>query len=74
MAERRLFQAAADAADSNDFAALVAAATAATGLKGPSLYEPLRAALTGRLSGPELGPLLKAMPPGRARSRLARYA
>jgi glutamyl-tRNA synthetase len=74
LADRRLFQAAADAADNNDFAALVAAAKAATGLKGPSLYTPLRAALTGRLSGPELGPLLKAMPPGSARARLTRYA
>lgn len=29
-----------------------------TGRKGPSLYMPLRAALTGVLHGPELGPLL----------------
>jgi hypothetical protein len=34
----------------------------------------LRAALTGRLAGPELGPLLKAMPPGSAQRRLARFA
>jgi hypothetical protein len=32
------------------------------------------AALTGRLSGPELGPLLRAMPEGMARQRLARFA
>jgi hypothetical protein len=35
---------------------------------------PLRVALTGREHGPELAPLLKAMPPGKARERLARFA
>jgi glutamyl-tRNA synthetase len=69
-----LFQAAAAAAAGNDFAAIVAAAKAATGLKGPALFKPLRAALTGRLAGPELGPLLKAMPEGSAQRRLARFA
>jgi nondiscriminating glutamyl-tRNA synthetase len=73
-ADRGLFQAAAAAASDNDFAAIVAAAKAATGLKGPALFKPLRAALTGRLAGPELGPLLKAMPVGSARRRLARFA
>lgn len=73
-ADRGLFQAAAAAASDNDFAAIVAAAKAATGLKGPALFKPLRAALTGRLAGPELGPLLKAMPTGSARRRLARFA
>jgi hypothetical protein len=34
----------------------------------------LRLALTGRPNGPELAPLLKAMPPGKARERLARFA
>jgi glutamyl-tRNA synthetase len=69
-----LFHAAATAAADNDFAAIVAAAKAATGLKGPALFKPLRAALTGRLVGPELGPLLKAMPAGSAQRRLARFA
>jgi len=73
-ADRALFRAAAAAADGNDFAAIAAAARAATGLKGPALFKPLRAALTGRLAGPELGPLLKAMPAGSARRRLARFA
>lgn len=73
-ADRALFQAAAQAAAGNDFAAIVAAAKAATGLKGPALFKPLRAALTGRLAGPELGPLLKAMPAGSAQRRLARFA
>jgi glutamyl-tRNA synthetase len=65
--------AAAAAARGNDFAAIVAATKAATGLKGPALFKPLRAALTGRLAGPDLGMLLKAMPPGTAEQRLARF-
>ncbi len=69
-----LFRAAAAAAAGNDFAAIVAAAKAATGLKGPALFKPLRAALTGRLAGPDLGALLKAMPAGCAQRRLARFA
>jgi glutamyl-tRNA synthetase len=69
-----LFKAAAAAAATNDFAAIVAAARTATGLKGAALFKPLRAALTGRLAGPELGPLLKAMPEGSAQRRLARFA
>ncbi len=73
-ADRNLFQAAATAAMGNDFSAIVAAAKAATGLKGPALFKPLRAALTGKLAGPELGPLLKAMPAGSAQRRLARFA
>lgn len=73
-ADRKLFQAATAAADGNDFAAIVTAARAATGLGGHALFRPLRAALTGRLAGPELGPLLRAMPPNAARARLARYA
>jgi glutamyl-tRNA synthetase len=73
-ADRALFAAAASAAESNDFAAIVAAAKSATGLKGPALFKPLRAALTGRLAGPELAPLLKAMHGGAAQRRLARFA
>ena len=47
------------------------AVKAATGQDGAALYKPLRLALTGRTHGPELAPLLKAMPPGKARERLA---
>lgn len=72
-ASSELFRAAAAAAQANDFAAIVAAAKAATGLKGPALFKPLRAALTGRLAGPDLGMLLKAMPPGTASRRLGRF-
>lgn len=77
-ADRGLFAAAAaaasGAAEGSDFAAISMAARTATGLRGPALFKPLRAALTGRLAGPELGPLLRAMPQGTARQRLARFA
>lgn len=66
--------AAAAAAHGNDLAAIAGAVRAATGKKGAALYMPLRAALTGVAHGPELAPLLKAMPPGTARERLARFA
>jgi glutamyl-tRNA synthetase len=70
------FLAAADAAaaSGNDWQAIFGAVRAATGKKGAELFMPLRAALTGRAHGPELAPLLKAMPPGKAHERLARFA
>ena len=70
------FSAAANAAaqSGNDLSAIAGAVRAATGKKGAELYMPLRVALTGRDHGPELAPLLKAMPPGKARERLARFA
>jgi glutamyl-tRNA synthetase len=46
----------------------------ATGRKGAAFFMPLRAALTGRLHGPELAPLLAAMPTDRVRARLLRFA
>ncbi len=69
------FSAAANAAaqSGNDLPAIAGAVRAATGRKGAELYMPLRVALTGRAHGPELAPLLKAMPPGTARARLARF-
>jgi glutamyl-tRNA synthetase len=72
----RFFAAAAQAAaqSGNDLPAIAAAVRAATGRKGAELYMPLRLALTGRTHGPELAPLLKAMPPGAAHARLARFA
>lgn len=75
-AGKSYFSAAAEAAAShgNDLAAIAAAVRAATGKKGAALYMPLRVALTGLGHGPELAPLLKAMPPGKARERLARFA
>jgi glutamyl-tRNA synthetase len=70
------FSAAAEAAaaSGNDLSAIAGAVKAATGRKGAALYMPLRVALTGRAHGPELAPLLKAMSPGKARERLARFA
>ena len=72
----RYFAAAAQAAaqSGNDLPAIVSAVRAATGRKGAELYMPLRVALTGRSHGPELAPLLKAMPAGAAQGRLARFA
>jgi glutamyl-tRNA synthetase len=69
------FSAAAQAADERaELPAILAAVRAATGKSGAALFKPLRLALTGRLQGPELAPLLKAMPSGKARERLARFA
>ena len=47
---------------------------AASERKGAEFFAPLRAALTGRMHGPELAPLLKAMPPALVRARLAAWA
>jgi glutamyl/glutaminyl-tRNA synthetase len=44
----------------------------ATGRKGPALYMPLRAALTGVTHGPELAPLLPLIPVDEIAARLAR--
>ena len=66
--------AAAAAQQGDDLAAIAAAARAASGRQGKQLYLPLRLALTGRSHGPELAPLLKAMPAGTARERLVRFA
>lgn len=70
------FAAAAAASErhARDWPALVAAVKAATGRKGPALFKPLRCALTGLDHGPELAPLLRLMPEGKAHERLSRYA
>ena len=47
---------------------------AASGLKGAAFFAPLRAALTGRLHGPELAPLLRAMSPQLVCDRLSAFA
>jgi len=41
------------------------------GRKGPALYMPLHAAITGETHGPALGPLLPLIPPAEVASRLA---
>lgn len=43
---------------------------ARTGRKGAAVFQPLRAALTNKLRGPELARLLEIMPPDRIRSRI----
>ncbi|MFP4616175.1 MAG: glutamate--tRNA ligase [Thiohalorhabdus sp.] len=53
-----------------DFAAVLESIKGSTGLKGKKLFKPLRAALTGRTFGPELGPLLPLMGQERALARI----
>jgi len=57
-----------------DLAALAREVRQRTGRKGAELFMPLRIALTGRGDGPELGPLLGALPPSTLRHRLAVHA
>jgi glutamyl-tRNA synthetase len=62
--------AAVDAAIAAGTPVTVDALRVATGAKGAQFFAPLRAALTGRLHGPELGPLLAAIPVTLVRTRL----
>jgi len=57
-----------------DLKALARELKARTGRKGKDLYMPLRIALTGRSDGPELAPLLAALPDATIRNRLAALA
>ena len=70
------FAAAAAAFDqsSSNLTALTKILKERTGRKGAELYMPLRVALTGQAHGPELGPLLKLIPPATARRRLEYHA
>ena len=52
------------------WSALTDALKSATGRKGKALFHPLRRALTGRDSGPEMAPLLKRIGRDRALARL----
>jgi len=54
--------------------ALTDALKASTGRKGRALFHPLRKVLTGRDSGPEMGPLLKLIGKERALERLTAAA
>ena len=56
--------------DGNPWAELSAALKAATGRGGKALFLPLRLALTGRASGPEMAPLVKRIGKARALERL----
>jgi nondiscriminating glutamyl-tRNA synthetase len=55
-----------------DFRSFAKAVGTATGYSGKALYQPLRAALTGRLDGPEMDRLWKLMPRERVEERLRR--
>jgi glutamyl-tRNA synthetase len=72
----QFFRAAADAARASggDLGVIVEAVKGATGAKGQGLWKPLRLALTGVAEGPELAPLLKAMPESTIHERLSRFA
>ncbi|SMF94506.1 glutamyl-tRNA synthetase /glutamate--tRNA(Gln) ligase [Methylomagnum ishizawai] len=56
-----------------DFDAFMKALKAKTGAKGKGLFLPLRAALTGRHDGPELGALYRILDPARLHRRLAEF-
>ncbi len=56
-----------------DFKALAETLKAATGKTGKALYQPLRAALTGELDGPEMAKLLPLIGLERACARVAKY-
>lgn len=56
--------------DGETWAAWTAAIRASTSVKGRALFQPLRLALTGRESGPELKALLPLIGPTRAAARL----
>lgn len=59
-----------------DYATLVKTLSDNTGLKGKAIFQPLRAALTGQLHGPELARVLSLMGPEKAQHRFleaARY-
>jgi glutamyl-tRNA synthetase len=72
----QFFRAAADAArmSGGKLDVIVEAVKAATGAKGQGLWKPLRLALTGASEGPELAPLLAAMPESTIHDRLSRFA
>jgi nondiscriminating glutamyl-tRNA synthetase len=55
-----------------EFKPFAKAVGTATGQSGKSLYQPLRAALTGRLDGPEMERLWKLMDPKRIEARFDR--
>jgi glutamyl-tRNA synthetase len=60
--------------DDDPWGALTAALKAGTGRKGKALFHPLRLALTGRESGPDMHALLPLIGEAEARARLERAA
>ncbi len=75
-ADGEFFTAAVEALALHDthFKALSEEVRRRTGARGKALFRPLRAALTGRLDGPELGRLLPLIGRERAARRLERWA
>jgi len=69
------FQAALEGLDSggHELAAISASVKRRLGLKGRALYRPLRLALTGSETGPELAQLVELLPVEAVRSRLSRW-
>lgn len=65
--------AAAALADGESWRQLCAAVAAATMASGKGLYLPLRAALTGKTSGPEMAAFFDLLPFGEKQRRIARY-
>jgi nondiscriminating glutamyl-tRNA synthetase len=59
--------------DEEAFAQVVAALKKRTGLKGKKLFAPIRAALTGRVEGPELKHILPLLGKGVILERLAQF-
>jgi glutamyl-tRNA synthetase len=77
--DKPLIEEAAKVAETVDWAddpwhALTDELKASTGRKGRALFHPLRKALTGRDSGPEMGPLLRLIGKERALERLSAAA
>ncbi len=70
-ADPALFRTALDA-DTGDWNTWIGQVRAGTAAKGPALFKPLRAALTGRVDGPELAGIFGLLTPERIRTRLAR--
>ncbi|QFY42390.1 glutamate--tRNA ligase [Candidatus Methylospira mobilis] len=62
------------AADHTDFSGFLDRVKQRTGLKGKSLFVPLRLALTGRHDGPELAKIFRLLGRERMTERFARYA
>ncbi len=69
------FRAALEGLESGDhgLAAITGAVKRRLGVKGRALFRPLRLALTGAESGPELAPILEILPDETVRSRLGRW-
>lgn len=73
-APSELWEIGAEWAGEDDFSVVIAALRARTGLGGRRLFQPLRAALTGRHDGPELARLWAWFSPIERRARFARAA